>query len=70
MGSIAPSEAAPALVDKLRKSLTNSEVLVPGDEGYAQSIVRWSDAWEKKAVRIFVSLQNDRIAINHWANAL
>lgn len=51
MGSIAPSEAAPALVEQLRKSLKNSEVFVPGDEGYAQSIVRWSDAWEKKAVR-------------------
>jgi hypothetical protein len=52
MGSIAPSEAAPAVVEKLRTSLKNSEVFVPGDEGYAQSIVRWSDAWEKKAVRI------------------
>lgn len=49
MGSIAPSEAAPALVEQLKRSLKNSEVLVPGDEGYAQSVVRWSDAWEKKA---------------------
>jgi len=53
MGSTAPEEIttyAPELVEKLRKSLKNSTVYVPGDEGYAASIVRWSDAHEKKAV--------------------
>lgn len=35
--------------DKLRKSLKASTVYTPWDEGYAASIVRWSDACEKKA---------------------
>lgn len=50
MGSIAPADHAPELVEKLRSSLKDSSVYTPGDEGYAQSIVRWSDAFEKKAV--------------------
>ena len=38
-------------VKELRSSLYNSKVLLPESEGYANSIKRWSDAVEMKAVR-------------------
>ena len=45
------SKPTRALVQELRASLKNSTVLTPESEGYTQSIKRWSDAVEKKAVR-------------------
>ncbi|KAL5590070.1 hypothetical protein FOVSG1_011937 [Fusarium oxysporum f. sp. vasinfectum] len=36
-------------LDQLRASLTASEVLVPGDSGYEDSLKRWSEAAEKPA---------------------
>lgn len=39
-------------IDQLRASLTASDVLVPGDEGYQSSLHRWSEAAEKPAVSV------------------
>ncbi|KAF4633959.1 hypothetical protein G7Y89_g4157 [Cudoniella acicularis] len=52
MGSLGAEifdQVSAEVVNKLRKSLKASTVYTPGDEGYAASIVRWSDAFEKKA---------------------
>lgn len=38
------------LVQELRSCLHNSQVLIPESEGYAESIKRWSDAVEMRAV--------------------
>lgn len=38
------------LVDELRQSLEKPNVLTPDSEGYAESIKRWSDGVEKRAV--------------------
>ena len=38
------------LVQELRASLKRSTVLTPNSEGYTESIKRWSDAVEKRAV--------------------
>ena len=40
-----------ALVQDLRRELDSFNVLTPGSEGYSDSIKRWSDGVEKKAVR-------------------
>lgn len=53
MGSITATDVPqciPGTLNKLKYSLRRSKVYIPGDEGYAQSIVRWSDAFEKEAV--------------------
>ncbi|KAF5725023.1 FAD-binding domain-containing protein [Fusarium mundagurra] len=39
-------------VDQLRASLTTSDVLVPGDDGYQRSLHRWSEAAEKPAAYV------------------
>lgn len=39
-------------VDQLRASLSASKVLILGDDGYEQSLKRWSEAAEKQAVGI------------------
>lgn len=44
-------EAIELLVHELRESLKSSAVLTPDSEEYAESIKRWSDAVERKAVR-------------------
>jgi hypothetical protein len=57
MGSLGPQEILsrvhPTLIEKLKSQLAKSTVLTPdnGDE-YAESIVRWSDTFEKKAVSV------------------
>jgi hypothetical protein len=43
------NEKSSQLVKQLR-TLLKSTVLTPDSEGYSTSIVRWSDAMEKKAV--------------------
>jgi hypothetical protein len=43
------NEKCSLLAEKLRASL-KSAVLTPDSEGYQQSIIRWSDAMEKRAV--------------------
>lgn len=45
-------ETVARLVQELRSSLQDSQVLTSESEGYAQSIKRWSDAVEMKAVRL------------------
>lgn len=58
MGSIAPEyscNCTPELVSRLRASLKRSFVYTQGDKGYAQSIVRWSDAFENDAVSICIA---------------
>lgn len=40
------------LVKELKASLKQSSVLTPDSEGYAESIRRWSDAMERKAVSV------------------
>lgn len=44
------------LVQELRSSLQSSQVLTPGSEGYTESIKRWSDAVEMRAVCGHLSL--------------
>ncbi|KAK2686270.1 hypothetical protein QWA68_014849 [Fusarium oxysporum] len=39
-------------VDQLRASLTASEIIVPGDNGYKDSLHRWSEAAEKPAAYV------------------
>lgn len=44
-------ETTERLVKELRASLHDSQVLTTESEGYAESIKRWSDAVEMRAVR-------------------
>lgn len=48
MGSL---EALTPSVEDLRASLRASKVLTPGSPGYEESLHRWSEAAEKRAVR-------------------
>lgn len=43
-------ETIARLVQELRASLHDSQVLTPHSEGYEDSIKRWSDAVERRAV--------------------
>lgn len=45
-------------IDELRKSVKASAVLTPDSEGYEESLHRWSEAAEKRAVRVFDALGN------------
>lgn len=36
---------------QLRQQITSGDVLLPGDEGYKESLKRWSEGAEKPAVR-------------------
>ena len=51
-----PQSSIDKLVEELRRSLQQPDVLTPESEGYAAAIVRWSDAVEKKAVCDMFSL--------------
>jgi len=44
-------DAVELLVQELNTSLKSPTVITPDSEGYAESIRRWSDAVEKRAVR-------------------
>lgn len=56
MGSIQDDKHSdlrdPSLIKKLQSSLTDSKVLTPHSEEYAAKTIRWSEASEKKAVRL------------------
>lgn len=43
-------DAVASLVQELRDTLKTSTILTPWSEGYEESIKRWSDGVEKKAV--------------------
>lgn len=47
----ADADTLDRLVRELRRTLEDSRVLTPDSEGYAESIRRWSDGVEKRAVR-------------------
>jgi hypothetical protein len=49
-----PTRIDPGLVEELKNSLKCSAVLTPDSDGYAESLVRWSEAAEKKAVKSLV----------------
>lgn len=50
-------DAVAGLVQELREILKTSTILTPWSEGYEESIKRWSDGVEKKAVRAFTKEQ-------------
>ena len=52
MATTSQTSKIDALVQELRASLKCSTVLTPASDGYAESIRRWSDAVEKRAVRL------------------
>ena len=60
MGSLDPTVPAgyfnQSSLPDLKSVLNGSEILVPESEGYADSIKRWSDAAEKKAVGLWEKL--------------
>lgn len=47
-----PAQKFDALVQELETQLVESAVLTPESPGYAESIKRWTDSAEKKAVCI------------------
>lgn len=49
--SSATLDSLESLIQDLTQSLKNSTFLTPDSEGYAESIKRWSDGVEKRAVR-------------------
>lgn len=49
---LAASKSLDILVGELKKTLEQSKVLTPDSEGYLNSIKRWSDSVEKRAVRV------------------
>lgn len=48
--------ASEKLFEKLKALLEASFVLTPGSDGYEKSLVRWSDAAQKKAVRSMLAV--------------
>lgn len=63
MGSLDPTVPAGyfdhSSLPELKNVLNGSEILVPDSEGYADSIKRWSDAAEKKAVGLHRTLRRN-----------
>lgn len=55
MGSLEDGSAKRAIsesmVEELRSQLDASKLLTPKSEGYGESLKRWSEAAERKAVR-------------------
>ena len=45
------SKAPGILVEELKGTLQSPQILTPDSEGYSDSIKRWSDGVEKRAVR-------------------
>lgn len=58
----AASNALDILVRELKSTLEYSRVLTPDSEGYSDSIKRWSDSVEKRAVRaIYIDRKNFKV---------
>ncbi|RDW80933.1 hypothetical protein BP5796_05631 [Coleophoma crateriformis] len=51
-----------AAIDALRSSLPNSAVLTPASDGYAESIVRWSDAAQKNAALVVLPNSSEDVS--------
>ncbi|KAF8533094.1 hypothetical protein BDD12DRAFT_763104 [Trichophaea hybrida] len=57
-----PIQINPGLVEQLKGFLKCSTVLTPDSDGYAQSLVRWSEYAERKAVSLYVRYLGEDIS--------
>lgn len=46
---------SPSLVQQLRADLAGATVLTPGSDGYEESLKRWSETAEKRAVGLDIN---------------
>ncbi|RDW84182.1 FAD-binding oxidoreductase [Aspergillus mulundensis] len=60
----------PSSIESLRASLTSSLIFTPGDEGYPESLRRWSDTGRKQAgIVIQPTTESDIVTALNWSQS-